>query len=75
MKDQAMTQTYFEMYGFEAPEAKPFSPREMFNKFNQRRCLVRSRRQLGNLDQRLLADVGLTPEQAEAEASLPFWKG
>ena len=75
MKDQAMMQTYFEMYGFRVPEPKPLSLGELFNRFNRRRRMVRTRRQLAELDHRLLADVGLTPEQARAEASLPFWKG
>ena len=34
----------------------------------------RARHQLKCLDARLLADIGLTREQAEAEASKPFWQ-
>lgn len=32
------------------------------------------RRALAQLDARLLADVGLTREQAEAESRKPFWR-
>ena len=33
----------------------------------------RQRRQLRDLDDRLLADIGLTRYQAEVEARKPFW--
>lgn len=32
-----------------------------------------TRRMLGNLDQRMLADIGITAVQAEKEAEKPFW--
>ena len=32
------------------------------------------RSHLAGLDPRLLADMGLTPEQARAEAAKPFWR-
>lgn len=35
--------------------------------------VARERRRLLNLDPRLLADMGLTPDQAAWEASRPFW--
>lgn len=35
--------------------------------------VARQRRQLLDIDPRLLADMGLTPEQAFREASRPFW--
>jgi len=38
----------------------------------QYRAAVRSR--LATLDDRLLADIGLTREQVDAEACKPFWR-
>lgn len=35
----------------------------------------RTRRALKDLDDRLLRDIGLTRDQARAEASKPFWMG
>ncbi|MEJ2178474.1 MAG: DUF1127 domain-containing protein [Gammaproteobacteria bacterium] len=75
MKDQALTQKYVEDFGFRVPKVQPVSLGALFRKFNDRRRMVQTRRQLSNLDERLLTDVGLTPEQAKAESSLPFWKG
>lgn len=34
----------------------------------------RSRRALAELDERLLRDIGLTPSEAIAESTMPFWK-
>jgi uncharacterized protein YjiS (DUF1127 family) len=34
---------------------------------------MRSRDSLARMDDRLLADIGLTRAEAEAEASRPFW--
>jgi uncharacterized protein YjiS (DUF1127 family) len=34
----------------------------------------RERRALAELDDRLLVDIGVTPQQATAEADKPFWK-
>lgn len=36
---------------------------------------ARQRRALGRLDDRLLRDIGLTPEQARSESMRPFWRG
>jgi uncharacterized protein YjiS (DUF1127 family) len=36
-------------------------------------ALSRSRKRLSALDDRELADIGLTPELAKTEASRPFW--
>lgn len=40
------------------------------------RCSARARQRaaLSNLDDRLLEDIGVTLEQANAEAAKPFWK-
>lgn len=35
---------------------------------------ARTRRQLRDLDDRLLADAGITRDQAREEAAKPFWK-
>jgi len=32
------------------------------------------RKQLARLDARMLADIGITPEQAKLEIAKPFWK-
>lgn len=34
-----------------------------------------SRKVLAQLDERMLADIGISKVQAEKEAELPFWKG
>ena len=34
----------------------------------------RSRQDLAQLDERLLRDIGLTPSEATAESTMPFWK-
>lgn len=34
---------------------------------------ARTRRHLSKLDAHLLRDIGLTPEDAQVEASRPFW--
>lgn len=36
-------------------------------------ALWRSRRDLANLDSAALADIGITPGQAKAEAKRPLW--
>jgi uncharacterized protein YjiS (DUF1127 family) len=36
-------------------------------------ALARSRRSLGRLDDHILRDIGLTRDQAEAEAERPSW--
>jgi len=35
---------------------------------------ARQRRHLAQLDEHLLRDVGITPEQARREARKPFWR-
>lgn len=35
---------------------------------------ITTRRALGAMDPRLLADIGLTPDEARREASRPFWQ-
>lgn len=34
----------------------------------------RTRRDLAQLDERLLRDIGLTPSEAIPESAMPFWK-
>lgn len=34
----------------------------------------RSRRDLAQLDDRLLRDIGLSPAEARREAAMPFWR-
>ncbi len=36
--------------------------------------LSRERKQLANLDARMLEDIGLTAEQVAVEVAKPFWK-
>jgi uncharacterized protein YjiS (DUF1127 family) len=42
--------------------------------FNTWRRRVRERRELTQLDQRTLRDLGLTEGQAQFEANKPFWR-
>ncbi len=35
---------------------------------------ARQRRRLAQLDEHLLRDIGITPEQARREARKPFWR-
>jgi len=44
---------------------------EIVNEWTERH---RSRRDLAQLDARLLRDIGLTPSEATEEAAAPFWK-
>jgi uncharacterized protein YjiS (DUF1127 family) len=37
-------------------------------------ALRRDRKLLSGLDPHLLRDIGLTPEEVQAEASKPFWR-
>ena len=50
-----------------------FSIERAFNRIVHWYRRSQQRRQLKELDARLLKDVGLTIEQAEFEASKPFW--
>lgn len=36
-------------------------------------ALSHQRKSLSELDDAMLSDIGLTPDQAQAEASRPFW--
>jgi uncharacterized protein YjiS (DUF1127 family) len=40
-------------------------------------CYARAeqRRRLADLDERMLKDVGITPEQAREESAKPWWRG
>ena len=60
----------------EAPQdfsTKPFMAQVMAKaKFWASRS--RQRKQLARLDARMLADIGITAEQAKSEIAKPFWK-
>ncbi len=56
----------------EAP--KGFSIVQMIRKAKFWADRSKQRKQLARLDARLLADVGLTQEQANVEISKPFWR-
>ena len=50
------------------------APRRSFwQDVRQARHLVRQRRALGALDAHMLADIGLSREEARREAARPFW--
>ncbi|WP_298919896.1 hypothetical protein [uncultured Roseobacter sp.] len=52
---------------------RPREIRALGNSFSTLRKLLKSRRDLANLDVRQLKDVGITPEAAEDEARRPVW--
>lgn len=45
----------------------------LLHRLAQVQALLRQRRSLANLDDHLLRDIGLTPEQARYEATRPLW--
>ena len=51
----------------------PYLITDLFSRFAAWRRLAAERRQLSRLDARLLRDIGLDPQAAEAEAARPFW--
>ncbi|SEA52603.1 DUF1127 domain-containing protein [Rubrimonas cliftonensis] len=57
------------------PAARPAARRSLWRRLADRLDLIRQRRALAALDARLLADIGLSREDAEAEARRPFWDG
>ena len=64
---------------YHSPEALEIpSPFKGWGRFALRllRCVERQqqRRALRALNRHLLRDIGITPEQAEAEARKPFWR-
>ncbi|MFN3576285.1 MAG: DUF1127 domain-containing protein [Tabrizicola sp.] len=53
---------------------RPALPRlSLASRIWQALMLARTRRTLAHLDDHLLADIGLSREQAEAEARRPLW--
>lgn len=60
--------THLEIYGL-------CKPRRRFSMTSLRDLLSlrRQRCRLANLDDRALADIGITREQAQSEASRPIW--
>ena len=51
-----------------------FSKKTIFSVVNMWFARSRQRKQLANLDQNLLNDIGVTKAQAREEYSKPFWK-
>lgn len=51
----------------------PRLPRGVLHRLVSLMGLRASRRRLGELDARMLRDIGLTPEEAAAESERPFW--
>lgn len=45
----------------------------LLHRLAQVQALLRQRRSLAHLDDHLLRDIGLTPEQARHEATRPLW--
>lgn len=68
----------YDMNGFELP-ARPLPPRARYAPMPRRRGLmaylglIRQRNELARLDERMLRDIGVTPEEAGREASRPVW--
>lgn len=56
----------------EAPQG--FSAGQIVKKAKFWVARSRQRKQLARLDARMLADIGITAEQAQSEISKPFWK-
>ncbi|MCY1284710.1 hypothetical protein D3C76_826020 [compost metagenome] len=52
--------------------ARPLN--RLFRLFALWRQNIRTRRQLAELDERLLSDVGISPSERIAEISRPFWR-
>mgnify|MGYP002354229785 CR=1 FL=1 len=48
-------------------------PRSLFALIGQIFALSQGRRDLRNLDDRMLNDIGLSRREADAEADRPFW--
>jgi uncharacterized protein YjiS (DUF1127 family) len=56
----------------EAPQG--FSAEQMMKKAKFWANRSRQRKQLARLDAHMLADIGITAEQAKVEMAKPFWK-
>jgi uncharacterized protein YjiS (DUF1127 family) len=50
------------------------SVKSIKQKISYWKAVSRQRRQLAQLDDHLLADIGLSKEQVESEVSKPFWR-
>jgi uncharacterized protein YjiS (DUF1127 family) len=48
-------------------------PANLFRHLRKALALYRQRQYLARLDAHMLRDIGLTAEQAQAEANQPFW--
>ncbi len=51
----------------------PARRRSLWSALGQALTLHRSRRDLRDLDAHILRDIGLTPQEAAAEAARPIW--
>lgn len=67
-----MTQKAMTCTDCEAPH-RAHSAGGIWNGLYSALLLVRSRRSLAHIDDRLLDDVGISPDQARAEAQRPIW--
>ncbi len=58
---------------FATPAARPARRLRLLRRLAQMQALFHQRRSLALLDDHLLRDIGLTPEQARAESDRPIW--
>ena len=55
------------------PATRPGRRLRLLHRLFQMQALFRQRATLAQLDDHLLRDIGLTPEEAQAEARRPLW--
>ncbi|NBE08018.1 DUF1127 domain-containing protein [Paragemmobacter ruber] len=55
------------------PASRPTRRLRLRERLAQMRALLRQRATLAQLDDHLLRDIGLTRDEAQAEASRPLW--
>ena len=69
---KALALTFFPGVADRLPARTPTRP-SLLTRIVTWHRVARERRRLLDIDPRLLADMGLTPQQAAWEASRPFW--